>query len=606
MICLIWNVRGINNKVKQLDIGKYLQDHRAPLIALLEHKLSSSTVELAKTRIFGRQSSVFSHSHDGGGRIWLLWRKDEVQVDVLRGTDQFMRCSAKMKVTSKRFHFTIVYGSNSSAERFLLWDALQSLALNTSGPWFVGGDFNEVRYGTEKRGGRPLQTSRAIRFNNCLDNCHLFDLHALGNTFSWNNRQENRISCRLDRILGNSDWFRSYPEAYTQYLPGQLSDQSALKMVVEPPLQSYPKPFKFFHAWLQHETFMGTLQAAWGISVSGTAMFRLAKKLQHTKSVLKEWNRVQFGRVQDMVSSSRHTLQQIQLGLQNDPLHQSLMLAEKEERRWYEEALAREQEIMSQKARTGWLQEGDKSSKFFYAQFAARKSHNTLRKVVLTDGSVISDQRQVQDYTVEFYRDLLNKESYIPVPELLSTRKLSYEDNHTLCAEVTEKEIFQNLSHMKKDGSPGPDGFTSGFFQTCWDIVKEDLVLAIKEFFDRGTLLQQLNNSFIALIPKNSQACSLDQFRSISLCGTVYKLVTKILASRLQLVLPALISLNQTAFIKGRKIAHGILLEHKMVKYLAPNSGKGRAVAKLDLRKAFDSIRWPYLRRVLEAMNFNS
>ncbi|KAK1326099.1 hypothetical protein QJS10_CPA01g01856 [Acorus calamus] len=130
--------------------------------------------------------------------------------------------------------------------------------------------------------------------------------------------------------------------------------------------------------WLLHETFMGTLQAAWGISVSGTTMFRLTKKLQHTKSVLKEWNRVQFGHVQDTVNSSRHTLQQIQLGLQNDPLHQSLMMAEKEERRRYEEALAREQEIMSQKARMSRLQEGDKISKYFYAQFAARKSHNTL------------------------------------------------------------------------------------------------------------------------------------------------------------------------------------------------------------------------------------
>ncbi|KAK1303434.1 hypothetical protein QJS10_CPB11g00910 [Acorus calamus] len=124
------------------------------------------------------------------------------------------------------------------------------------------------------------------------------------------------------------------------------------------------------------------------------------------------------------------------------------------------------------------LQEGDRCSKFFYAQFAARKAHNTLRKVVIPEGSEITDQRQVQQYAVEYYRDLLNKETHIPVPHLTSSHKLSEGAKSGLCVE-------------------------------------------------------QFNTSFIALIPKNTNASSLDQFRPISLCDMVYKLITKIFASRL-------------------------------------------------------------------------
>ncbi|KAK1302674.1 hypothetical protein QJS10_CPB12g00628 [Acorus calamus] len=158
---------------------------------------------------------------------------------------------------------------------------------------------------------------------------------------------------------------------------------------------------------------------------------------------------------------------------------------------------------------------------------------------------------------------------------------------------------------MKGDGSPGPDGFHVGFFQKCWETIKRDLIEAVQEFFHCGKLLGQLNTSFISLIPKCSNADSLDLFRPISLCGSVYKLITKILATRLQKMLSDLISPNQTAFIKGRKISHGILLVHEMVKYLAKKTGKARAAIKIDLRKAFDSIRWPFIQAVLESMNFS-
>ncbi|KAK1290520.1 hypothetical protein QJS10_CPB18g00713 [Acorus calamus] len=215
------------------------------------------------------------------------------------------------------------------------------------------GDFNEVRYGMEKQGGRPLQT----------------------------NRTAGRIACRLDRIIGNSDWLTLYPEAYVQYLSGQLSDHSALKLVVEPPLQSYPKPFKFFNAWLKHESFMETLKAAWSVSFSGTKMFKLVKKLQHTKAVLKEWNRDHFGWIQDMVGCNRAELQQVHHALQRDPRNEDLMVSEEMTRHRFEEALICEQDIISQKAKMCWLQKGDRCSKFFYAQFAARKSHNSFKKV---------------------------------------------------------------------------------------------------------------------------------------------------------------------------------------------------------------------------------
>ncbi|KAK1289790.1 hypothetical protein QJS10_CPB18g00681 [Acorus calamus] len=92
------------------------------------------------------------------------------------------------------------------------------------------------------------------------------------------------------------------------------------------------------------------------------------------------------------------------------------------------------------------------------------------------------DERQVQHYMVEFYKDL-NKESFRPLPPINSYRKLSNAHRDALCLAVSEEEIYLNLKTMKGDGIPGSDGFNIGFFQRCWDVIKRDLIAVVQEFF---------------------------------------------------------------------------------------------------------------------------
>ncbi|KAK1261359.1 hypothetical protein QJS04_geneDACA011529 [Acorus gramineus] len=270
-------------------------------------------------------------------------------------------------------------------------------------------------------------------------------------------------------MMGNSSWFSIFSEAYVHYLPESLSDHATLKMCAEPPLQTYPKPFKFFNAWLEHESFMTTLECAWGFEIEGSATFKLAKKLQHVKQVLKVWNLQQFGIVQDKLREDKARLHALPTALLLDPLDQVLIIDKSRARRIYAHSMHCEEEVMRQKTWLNWLQNGDRCTKFFYAQFAARKSNNTLRKVVLPNGEEVVGERRVQLVTIEYYQNLANKESFQP---------------------------------------------------KCWEVDKLDLIAVVQEFFTNRKLLGQLNTSFIALIPKCSNANSLDLFQPISLCGS--------------------------------------------------------------------------------------
>ena len=92
------------------------------------------------------------------------------------------------------------------------------------------------------------------------------------------------------------------------------------------------------------------------------------------------------------------------------------------------------------------------------------------------------------------------------------------------------------VKHLKIDKAPGPDGFTGLFVKHCWNIVKEDFTILCNEFSAGLAPLENINGSFITLVPKKSTPKSVNDFRSISLTNTCLKFLTKIIANRVQKV----------------------------------------------------------------------
>ena len=116
------------------------------------------------------------------------------------------------------------------------------------------------------------------------------------------------------------------------------------------------------------------------------------------------------------------------------------------------------------------------------------------------------------------------------------------------------EEIKLAVDSMEEDRAPGPDGYNVNFIKICWDIIKNDLSKMIKKSQTCSKIGGSMNSAFLALIPKEKEANSFDKFRPISLCNIGYKIITKIIASRLKYILPHLVPENQGGFVKGRNI----------------------------------------------------
>lgn len=124
------------------------------------------------------------------------------------------------------------------------------------------------------------------------------------------------------------------------------------------------------------------------------------------------------------------------------------------------------------------------------------------------------------------------------------------------------------------------------------------------DFFESGRLLREVNAIVLTLIPKVKCPGNVTEFRPIACCNVIYKCITKLLCLRIKEVLPELIAENQGAFIQGRFISHNIMICQDMVRDYGRKKSSPGVIIKMDMKKAYDSIDWSFLKQMLMVLRF--
>ena len=171
-----------------------------------------------------------------------------------------------------------------------------------------------------------------------------------------------------------------------------------------------------------------------------------------------------------------------------------------------------------------------------------------------------------------------------------------------LNCEISHEEIKKALFSIDDYKAPGPDGFSSFFFKAAWSIVGSDIINAVLSFFKSGSLLREINCTIISLVPKVPNPESLNDYKPISCCNTVYKCISKIIATRFKQCIPEIISPAQSAFVQGRSIADNILITQELMINYYRDKGPPRCALKVDIKKAFDTISWSCILGILSSM----
>ncbi|GJR94069.1 RNA-directed DNA polymerase, eukaryota [Tanacetum coccineum] len=252
-----------------------------------------------------------------------------------------------------------------------------------------------------------------------------------------------------------------------------------------------------------------------------------------------------------------------------------------------------------------WAIEGDENSKFFHG-IINRKRANLAIKGVMVDGEWVDDPCRVkEEFRLHFANRFRAPAANRCKLNYTFPNRLSSDQLDMLESPISRDEVRNAVWGCGENKSPGPDGFTFEFFRKFWDTLGSDFCAAVEWFFDHSSFSRGCNSSFIALIPKNHDPKFVNDYRPISLIGSLYKVVTKILATRLSSIISGLISDVQTAFLPNRQILDGPFIINELLSW-CKHKKQQAMVFKVDFAKAYDSIRWDFLEDVLRAFGFGS
>ena len=248
-----------------------------------------------------------------------------------------------------------------------------------------------------------------------------------------------------------------------------------------------------------------------------------------------------------------------------------------------------------------WLKEGDNNSNYFHRLINHRRRHNAIQGLLI-DRVWVHEPSSVKNAALNYFKVRFSEENFNR-PTLVHFPSLGQREKESLVARFSELEIKSAVWDCGGDKSPGPDGLNFNFIKQFWEILKPDFIRFMDEFYINGTFPKGSNESFLALIPKLNDPQSLNDYRPISLIGCVYKVVSKLLANRLVLVLPHLIDERQTTFMKGRHILHGVMISNEVIAE-AKSKNKPCMVFKVDFEKAYDLVSWGFLNYMMLRMGF--
>ncbi|KAF5461248.1 hypothetical protein F2P56_021060 [Juglans regia] len=250
-----WNVRGLHDPNKRLQVRNLLRQWKGDIICLQETKLEDISRQIVRSLWRGQHVGwSFLPSNGASGGVLVMFDTRVVErVEECVG-DFTVACSFVNIDDGFKWAFVGVYGPNLDSKRRLLWEELAGVLSWWEIPCCIGGDFNISRFPSERSGVSHL-TAAMRDFSDFISEQELMDLPLSGGTFTWSNNRDCPSWSRIDRFLLTPDWEAHFPDVVQRRLPRLCSDHFPIILDCGG-IQGGRMYFKFEHMWLKTDGFV--------------------------------------------------------------------------------------------------------------------------------------------------------------------------------------------------------------------------------------------------------------------------------------------------------------------------------------------------------------
>ncbi|KAM6587586.1 hypothetical protein CsatA_010191 [Cannabis sativa] len=503
-----WNARGLGSDRAFRNLSRLVSSCNPSLLFVMESRLVKNAINHVKIKLHFDSGLEIPRVGRSGGLL-LLWTND-VTVTLRSQSISHFDCYVSCAITNVSFHLTCFYGAPTVSQRPHTWQLLKRIGRdNPNIPWLIIGDFNAFLFSHDKQGGNPDRGPSAD-FRNLLDSFNLSPLEPTGPLLTWNNNvaAPRNIQERLDWGIINSAWTNIFPEAALPHLGFFGSDHRALELDTAPAPGSQQKDtrkrFFFENAWLKDPNWSLAFDKSWtGCSAHNDAIPNLVTSLDRCATSLSNWNHKKDFNFKKHISKIEKELERPR----SSPVWDDSTIAKiKDLQANLETLLYKEETYWKQRARTHWLAQGDKNTKFFHRFASHRKKINSIHKLHLPNGGVLSNEEDITREIESHFAQLFSSSQ--PVEEDMQKALegiscfLSDTEKSLLNEEFSMDEIEKAFSQLPLDKAPGPDGFNSNFYKANWSTVKIDVLKAASSFLNGIGDVAPLNTTLITLIPK--------------------------------------------------------------------------------------------------------
>lgn len=594
------NVRSVKSRVRAQSVLSCLKSFKSDVFLLQECAIPFLT-HYREWEEMWPHTSIWSGSNENkNDGVAILIKNPLVAVKGSTVVRDGRALLAHLTFMGQDFKLLNIYGFNDKNHRYDLLGELQSHMLGRT-PFILAGDFNCIltRKDRNRAGDFKLDKTsvllqgmyRDFKLEDCFKT-----MHPREEGFTWFSGDGTRAS-RIDYVFT-----RDCPPTDARLTPVFFSDHLMLSC---------------------------TLSLSSGVT-SGSGLWKLNCSLLQDQDVARQYREQykEWQTLQDLHETRAHWWEMVKTrtklffrraGKRKKEKENSCMLGlQKRLQRYFNlkqngldfneeiQEVKKEMSVLAEIKSKGFIlrskekeiEEGEKCTRYFFKKILTKSK--TFLKVKKEDGKMAETTEEIKQIVETFYQNLYSEKEIHrdTLDEILKSTENKITDDVLLTQSFTLLELSKCIKTFKRGKSPGADGLPVEFYLTFWDILAPDLLIVLTDFERLGRLPDSFRLGIVTLLPKDKDKTDLTNWRPITLLNLDCKLFSKILASRLSLVLKGLIHPDQACAIPGRKITDSLVLIRDTICY-ARDRNIRLVVLNLDFEKAFDRVSHQYLFEVL-------
>ena len=611
-----WNVNKTQNPTKLKKCLLYLKSRQADVVLLQEtHMRNSEAMKLRKALV----GHVFHSSFDSKKRgVAILVHKKLKLVLLKEHTDEEGRIVCiETIINGKKINICNIYAPNEDDPDFF-HKINRLLGTFEDGCTILGGDFNQTPDPVLDRSKYYHAPSKGrVALGQLQEDIGLVDIWRLMNPnkreytfYSHNHKSHSRI----DYFVISKDLIESVIDSTIGVIA--LTDHATVELCVSICVEKVKSNrWRLNVSLLQNTVFKQTLSEEltnfFQINIGSTS--KIGTVWEASKACIrgiiiaeaskrKKQDRETISRLEGKIKQKERELSE---NYSEDLLKQVCELKYS-----LNFIYSKKAEYAMFRLKASFYESGERAGKLLARQLKKQHTASAIPGIKGSNGNIVTSAKEINQVFMDFYKNLYTSDTVFDSEKLktwfskIQFPNLSTEQVQLLEAPIREEEVRKAIQSMQSGRASGNDGFPVEYYKLYIDILAPILTKVYSESLSIGQLPNTLNESVISVILKKGKD-SLDpaSYRPISLANVDYKILTKVLAIRLEKIVPCIIHADQVGFVKGRSSSDNL---RRLLHLMWQNREADKPVAafSLDAEKAFDRVEWRFLIHVLENFGF--